>query len=136
MNPKNFLTVGGIVLLVVGLAGFAGVIGPAPESSLFGPSWYFDNGENWAHTILGIVALIAAFALPVGMQGGITLLVGVAALIVGLWGFILPNISPNFYGANLENPLDNILHLAVGAWAILSWRGAGKPMAGGSGMPM
>ena len=118
--------IGGVVLLVVGLAGFFGVLGPAPQQSIFGPSWYFDNGENWAHTILGVVAIIVAFALPAGMQTGVTLLVGIVGLVVGLWGFLLPNTTPNFYGANLENPLDNILHIAIGIWAILSWRGAKK----------
>ena len=135
MNPKNFLMVGGAVLLIVGLAGFAGIIGPTPNQSIFGPSWYFDNAENWAHTILGIVALIAAFAIPAGMQGGLTLIVGIVALIVGLWGFVLPDMTPNFFGANLENPADNILHLAVGAWAVLSWWRT-QSMSGGSGMAM
>ena len=125
--------IGGIVLVVVGIAGFVGILGPTESQSIFGPSWYFDSGENWAHTILGIVALIVAFALPAGMQAGVTLLVGVVGLLVGIWGFLLPATSPNFYGVNLENPLDNILHLAVGLWAILSWHG-GKKMMGGSGM--
>ena len=40
---------------------------------------------------------------------------------------------PNFYGANLENPLDNILHLVIGVWAVLAWRGA-KKMPGGGNM--
>ena len=126
MNPKQFLIIGGIVLLVVGLVGFWGILGPTPAQSIFGPSWYFDNGENWAHTILGIVALLVAVAMPAGMQAGVTLLVGAVALIVGLWGFLLPGATPNFYGANLENPLDNILHIAIGIWAILAWRGAKK----------
>ena len=136
MNPKQFLMIGGVVLLVVGLAGFLGIIGPTPDASIFGPSWYFDAGENWAHTILGIVALIAAFALPAALQGNITLLVGVVGLIVGVWGFLLPNAAPNFFGANLENPLDNILHLAVGLWAILAWRGAKNMTGSSSGMRM
>ena len=114
------------MLLVVGLAGFSGIIGPTGDQSIFGSSWYFDNGENWAHTILGVVALLVAFALPEGLQGAVTLLVGVIGLIVGLWGFLLPGTAPNFYGANLENPLDNILHLAVGLWAVLAWRGGKK----------
>ena len=126
---------GGVVLVVVGLAGFFGILGPTPESSLFGSGWYFDNGENWAHTILGVVALMVAFALPAGLQAGVTLLVGVVGLLVGIWGFLLPAGSPNFYGANLENPLDNILHLAVGLWAVISWRGA-KKMTSSPGMPM
>jgi hypothetical protein len=34
-----------------------------------------------------------------------------------------------FLGSNLENPADTLLHLAVGAWALLaSWRRAPTPM--------
>lgn len=132
MNPKNFLTLGGIVLVIVGLAGFVGILGPAPEQSVFGPSWYFDTGENWAHLILGIVALVIALRIAT-LQKPITLLVGIIGLAVGVWGFFLGSEVPNFFGANLENPLDNILHLAVGAWALLSWWGAGDMMSG-SGM--
>lgn len=126
MNPKQFLIIGGIVLILVGIAGSIGIIGPTPEDSLFGSSWYFDNGENWAHTILGVVALIAVFAFPAGLQGGITLLVGLIAFLVGIGGFMLSDTPPNFFGANLENPLDNILHIAIGIWAILAWRGGSK----------
>ncbi len=136
MNPKQFLMIGGVVLLVVGLAGFFGILGPTSGQSIFGGAWYFDNAENWAHTVLGVVALIVAFALPAGMQAGVTLLVGIIGLVVGVWGFLLPAGSPNFFGANLENPLDNILHLAVGLWAILSWRGAKRMMSRSPGMPM
>ena len=72
------------------------------------------------------MAIIVAFAMPTGMQTGVTLLVGIVGLVVGLWGFLLSGATPNFYGANLENPLDNILHIAIGIWAILAWRGAKK----------
>lgn len=130
MNPKNFLVLGGIVLIVVGLAGMMGILGPTPEASIFGPRWWFDAGENWAHLILGIAALVVAFgATP--LQGPVTLLVGALGLLVGVVGFFLPGASPNFLGANLENPLDNVLHLAVGLWALISWRGAKKMMSGG-----
>ena len=136
MNPRQFLMIGGIVLLVVGLAGFLGIIGPTDSQSIFGPAWYFDSGENWAHTILGIVALLVAFTMPANMQAAVTLLVGVVGLIVGLWGFVIPGGSPNFFGANLENPMDNILHLAVGLWAIVSSRGSKKMMGSSSSMRM
>lgn len=130
MNPKQFLVVGGIVLVVVGLAGFFGLIGPTPDSSLFGANWYFDNAENWAHLVLGVVALVVAFALGASLQDRVTLLVGVVGILVGLWGFF---VSTNLLGANLENPADNLLHLVIGAWALLAWwngRKMSSPMMG------
>lgn len=131
MNPKNFLIIGGIVLVVVGVAGLAGIIGPTPEASIFGSFWWFDDAENWAHLILGIAALIIAFAAA-PLQGPITLIVGLLGLAVGVWGFM----APDLLGANLENPADNILHLVVGLWAILSWRGGKSPSPSGPAMPI
>jgi len=61
-------------------------------------------------------------------QKKLVMLLGILALLVGVWGFV----SPNFLGANLENPLDNILHLAIGAWALMSVKGGKKMMAGGA----
>jgi hypothetical protein len=133
MNPKSFLKIGGVVLVIISLAGLVGIIGPTPESSIFSTTWYFTNGENWAHLIGGVAALLVAYAMP-AFQGPVTLLVGVVALLAGVWGFFLPAEAPNFYGANLENPLDNILHLVVGVWAVLSWRGAKKMMFSGGNM--
>ena len=130
MNPKNFLIIGGIVLVVVGVAGFAGIIGPTPEASIFGSLWWFDSAENWAHLVLGIAALIVAFGLA-PLQAPITLIVGLLGLAVGVWGFM----TPDLLGANLENPADNILHLVVGLWAILSWRGGKSSASKGPMMP-
>ena len=67
MNPKQFLLVGGGVLVLVGLLGFFGVIGPTAGQSIFGSTWWFDSGENWAHLVIGVVGLIAAFVLSGGM---------------------------------------------------------------------
>lgn len=117
MNSKQFLMWGGVVLLVVGILGFIGVIGPTPDKSLFGEAWWFDNGENWAHTILGIVAIIASMSLEAGMQKSLTMVVGFLALFFGLYNFF----STSFLGANLESPADLILHLVVAAWAL--WAG-------------
>ncbi len=121
MNPKQFLIWGGIILIVVGVLGFIGVIGPTVEQSIFGANWWFDNPENWAHLLLGVVGLIAAFVLPAMAQKGLVLVLGVVGVLVGIYSLA---ISTNFLGANLENPLDTILHLAVGAWAL--WASSGK----------
>lgn len=136
MNPKQFLLIGGIILVVVGLAGFV-VLGPGPGDSVFGENWWFDNGENAAHLLFGVVALVAAFALAAELQGWLTLLVGILGLLVMTWGWF---VGPNLWGANLENPLDNVLHLAVGAWALWAWwsgrkvAGEGSMMSSGSSM--
>lgn len=93
------------------------------EQSIFGEAWYFDNGENVAHLVLGVVALGAAFLASAGMQKMLTMLVALVALFFGLYGFIAGPGPANAFGlANLENPLDNVLHLAIAAWAgYVSW---------------
>lgn len=124
MNPKQFLTFGGVVLVLVGLLGFLGVIGPTAEASLFGATWWFDNGENWAHTILGVAGLVAAFTFPPVAQKWLVGVLAVVALVVAVAGFAVSGKEvPNFLGANLENVADNILHLVVGAWAGVSFMG-------------
>lgn len=115
MNPKQFLIVGGAVLVLVGVLGFFGPIGPTQNDSIFGVNWYFDNAENWAHVVLGIVALIAAFVLPANLQKPLVLVVGAVGVLVGLYSIMGTTM---LLGANLENPADTLLHLAVGAWAI------------------
>lgn len=116
LTPKGFLQVGGSILLVVGILGFF-LIGPTEESSIFGAGWWFDTAENWAHTVLGIVALIAAYTLKdAGMQQKLVMVLGIVALLVGIYGFF----SSGLFGANLEKPADNILHLVVGAWALVA----------------
>ncbi|MFQ5966696.1 MAG: hypothetical protein ACE5MI_03675 [Acidimicrobiia bacterium] len=114
MNPKQFLIIGGVVLLAVGILGFVGVIGPEPEDSIFGETWYFDNPENYAHTVLGAVALIAAFTLNATLQRYLVLLVGVLGVFFAVYNLF----SEMFAGAELQRPLDTLLHLVVGVWAL------------------
>lgn len=119
-TPKGFLQVGGAVLLVVGLAGYV-IIGPTAQNSVFGEFWWFDNAENVAHTVLGIVALIAAYSLSASMQKNLVVVVGVVGLLVGLYNFM----GTELLGANLESPADLVLHLVIGAWALYAVYGKG-----------
>lgn len=121
MNPKQFLQIGGAVLILVGILGFAGVIGPLPENSIFGPTWWFDNGENWAHLVLGIVGILASLVLGASLQKPLVMLLGIVGVLIGIYSAF---ISTTFLGANLENPADTLLHLVVGAWAL--WASMGK----------
>ena len=122
MNPKQFLQWGGWILVLVGILGFF-LIGPTADKSIFGDTWWFDNGENWAHLILGLVALGASMWLDAGMQKPLVMAVGVLALFFAIYNFF----STSFLGANLESPADLILHLVVGIWAL--WAAMQSPAA-------
>lgn len=114
MNPKQFLQIGGAVLVLVGALGFVGIFGPTAEMSIFGEAWWFGNVENWVHAVFGIIALAAAFVLPVEAQRPLVIAVGILAVFVGVYNIF----SLELLGANLESPADMILHLSVGAWAL------------------
>jgi hypothetical protein len=116
LTPKQFLIIGGPVLILVGVLGFVGVIGPTVDKSIFGSTWWFDNGENWAHVVLGVVGLAAAFLLPANLQRPLVMVLGVVGVLTGIYSVFMPKLL----GANLENPTDTILHIAVGAWALLA----------------
>ena len=114
--PRLFLTVGGAVLLLLGIVGYLNVF---TESGT--PAFWLDSGENVAHTVLGIVALAAVFVPGLNTAlapyyRAIVGLVGVIALFFAVYGFLQAGApEPNTFGvANLENPSDNILHLVVG----------------------
>ncbi|KKW19846.1 MAG: hypothetical protein UY63_C0005G0029 [Parcubacteria group bacterium GW2011_GWA2_51_10] len=128
LTPRGFLQVGGIVLVLIAILGYVNVIGPTPEASIFGPGWYFDNAENVAHLVLGIVALLAAFFVGAGVQKPLVIIVGVVGILVGLYSLFGDTM---LLGAGLQNPADTLLHLVVGAWAL--WAGlkgaAASPMA-------
>lgn len=133
MNPKQFLQIGGVVLVVVGILGFF-LIGPTADQSIFGSAWWFDNAENWAHLVIGVVALVAAYALAESMQKPLVMIVGVVGVLVGLYSLF---VSESFLGANLQNPADTILHIVVGAWALwASMKKSGMQPAPMSSMPM
>lgn len=114
MNARKFLLIGGIILVVVGILGWF-LIGPTAEKSIFGATWWFDNAENWAHLILGIVAMILAYTGSMSLKKGVTWVVGILALLVGLYSLMGTKMIG---AASLENPADTILHLVVGIWAV------------------
>ncbi|MBM4421281.1 MAG: DUF4383 domain-containing protein [Chloroflexi bacterium] len=115
MNPKQFLQIGGAILLILGIVGFLGVFNDTKGA------FYLTMGENVAHTVLGIVALIASVQLKDAQaQKWLVVLVGIVALFFGVYTLAVPaSPQPNTFGvANLENPADLVLHLVVGLWAL------------------
>jgi hypothetical protein len=118
MNPKQFLLIGGAILLILG------VVGLLPIFTEQNTPWFqLDSGENVAHIGLGVVALAAWYLLKdPNAQKWLVAVVGILGLATGLLGFVLPagdEMHRNFFGlANLESPADNVLHLVVGVWAL------------------
>jgi|SRR6185295_10892699 len=127
LNSKFFLTVGGAALLALGILGFIGIIGPTPGQSIFGSLWWFDNGENIAHTVLGVAGLASLWLLTPKLQTYLVGALGVLGVVVGLYSGV---ISTALLGSNLESPADTLLHLVVGGWALLTfyteWKGMAK----------
>ncbi|HEX9762226.1 MAG TPA: hypothetical protein VGA97_03910 [Acidimicrobiia bacterium] len=125
MNPRQFLLIGGAVLIAVGILGFVGVIGPTAADSIFGDTWYFDNGENWAHTLLGVVAVVAGLAPAATWQRWLVILVGLLALFFAVYNLF----TTTFLGAELQRPLDTLLHLVVGVAALFAayYKGGAQP---------
>ncbi len=122
MNPKQFLQVGGAILVLLGIVGLLGVF--TEEAT---PFFWLDSGENVAHLLLGLVALAAVYVPGLNsalapLYRPIVILVGIIALFFGAYGFVVSGAPvPNTFGlANLENPADNLLHLVVGAWALFA----------------
>ncbi|MEK7582925.1 MAG: hypothetical protein AAB483_00760 [Patescibacteria group bacterium] len=120
MNPKSFHLVGGIVLALVGLLGLLGVL-----DSVFGDLSYM------VYLIVGIIAMIGSFVFPMGLQKIVALLIGIIALLLGLYNLFLSGDA--FLGMNLGNSAAGVLDLIVGIWALLSVKG--KPATMGGGMP-
>jgi hypothetical protein len=121
LNPKQFLVIGGAVLVLLGIAGMIG-FGPTATKSILNDTFWLDNGENVAHLFLGVVALAAVFVPGINSvlepyYRQIVILVGLVALFFGVYGFFAGTNVPNTFGlANLEFT-DNILHLVVAVWA-------------------
>ena len=110
MNSKQFLLWGGSILVLLAVAGWT-FLG---EGGLGGDFFWLDGAENWAHLMLGVVAIAAVYLLGEDMQKWLVYLVGAAGVLVALWGFF---VGADLYGAHLETS-DNVLHLVVGVWAL------------------
>lgn len=113
MNPKQYLQWLGVILVILAVVGFL-------MPNLAGDFLSFDPLENWAHLILGIVALVLS-PLPLGdLKKWIVFLASIGMVIIGFLGFLnANNPAPNFYGlVNFENPVDNVLHVLLGLWGL------------------
>src|SRR5262249_27229930 len=72
MRPRQFLLLGGTLLVILGLAGVAGLLGSISQASLFNPPYWI----NWFHLTFGIVVFAIAFAGGRTLQSAMTLAAG------------------------------------------------------------
>ena len=113
MNPKQFLTIGGVILIAYAVAGFV-----LPDQNLLGGALYWTGAENITHAILGVVAIAAAYVLSPQLQKWLVALVGAIALLFFVIGlFLVSTPAANIPPGSLEL-VDTVIHLVVGVWAL------------------
>jgi hypothetical protein len=129
---KQFLTWGGLILIILGILGLIGVLGPTASGSIFGNSWFFDMGQSWVNVIVGVIAILAAWVLNSESRRWIAGIIGILGLIVGVLGFVLPSSFSMILGPNPENLISNLFYLVMGVWgAWATWGMAESEVMGG-----
>jgi len=119
MNPKLFLRIGGIILIVLGTLGLFGILGLISSLGFFHPPYWI----NWLHFLLGIAILIISFTPYYKLQGWVVLFPAIVATTIGLAGLLLGSYFGTRYNIpELADPSDHIAHLIVGVAAIWAWR--------------
>jgi len=125
VHPRQFLLLGGTLLVILGLAGAAGLLGSISQASLFNPPYWI----NWFHLTFGIVVLAIAFAGGRTLQSAMTLAAGGLGSTLGLSGLLFGSYAAKRYNMpDLADPSDHFGHLTVGVLALWAWsnRKAGR----------
>ncbi|MBA3431383.1 MAG: DUF4383 domain-containing protein [Actinobacteria bacterium] len=115
---RMYAKVVGVIVLLVGVVGL--VVGD-PEDGLLG-LFNVDLAEDIVHLATGGLLAYVGFSGTNEAVKTVVTVLGVVYLLVGLIGFF----SPELFGLipNEYNVADNILHLALGALALLAVSGA------------
>lgn len=121
MTPRFYLAFTGCLLLLLGILGYVGIVGPLSNDSIFGTNWWVDNGQSIVYIVVGLMSLLSAFVLRQPMiRKFIAFTIGGLLVCVGLLGIIVMRRHGmlNAGIAHLENPAETILHLVLGLWAV------------------
>ena len=107
---KTLCKVGGLIFLILGLAGFA-----APN--LFG--FHLTPIHNVIHIVTGVIALYLGFAGSYAGAKSFCLAFGVIYLLIAIIGFMAPDTLASILGhsgpmTSAELMPDNVFHLLVG----------------------
>lgn len=115
--PRLFSTLAGLLLVVIGLAGFttaAGFRNPEITADLLG--FYPVNGwANTLHLAAGLVGLALARPLP----RLYALLAGAVFLGLGLWGVVAPDGQMLLGGLPATRSV-NLINLAIGGFGLIA----------------
>jgi hypothetical protein len=123
MDARTYAKVVGVVVLLVGVVGL--IMGD-PEDGLLG--FNIDITEDIVHLLTGGLLAYVGFTGGNEQARSIVMVIGVVYLLVGVLGFILPEL----FGL-LPTELavqDNILHLVLGALGIFAARGGAPTTTG------
>jgi hypothetical protein len=117
-RPRQFLLLGGTVLVILGLAGVAGLLGSLSQASFFNPPYWI----NWFHLVFGFVVFAIAFAGGRTLQSAMTLAAGGLGSTLGLSGLLFGSYASKRYNLpELADPSDHLAHLTVGVLALWAW---------------
>jgi hypothetical protein len=116
---KSFCKLLGIVMLIVGIAGFM-----SPMLMNF----HLTPIHNGVHLVTAAIALYLGFAGSYGAARTFCLLFGAVYLLLAIIGFTAPDVIAGIIGA--VHPMtpgspDNIYHLVVGLASLISGFGGG-----------
>lgn len=118
MQYQKFLKYSSLILLAAVLLGFIG-LGPTANNSIFGTLLFFDNVQSVIHLLLAIIAIAAYLSRNEDVQRYTTAALGVLAITATVFSFYRAGAPlPNAYIANIEIPIESLLYLAWGLWAL------------------
>ena len=115
---KKFLSKAGWLLLIIGAVSYfaADVL----EGAL---GVVYSQNESMGYLIVGAIMLAAVnWSKHAGLARWLTMVVGLAGLILGIYGFMTPDMGGHL-GVSFETA-DNIILSLIGAWGL--WTVWGK----------
>lgn len=127
LTPPRFLTMAGSLLVLIGLAGLAGVLGRLSSAGFFHPPRWI----NAVHLAFGGFLLTIAFSGTPGLQTRFVFVGTLVGLTLGALGLLLGASAARRFGKpELADRSDHVAHFVIGALALWAWVNGGIPING------